>query len=181
ELSWGEVTCTEQEWAVDGEITLHVQLTNEGVTEASDVVQVYLHDPVAQVARPDALLLGFQRVQLAPGQCTEVAFRLHADLTSYVAQDGTRIVEPGPVTLRVARSSADVHRSVPVLLVGGTRRLDPSRRLLAGTATVAGGRRPRGGTARGTPRPGTCRSGRAEDSHQGEAHRAHRGPRGPHA
>ncbi|HLS65005.1 MAG TPA: glycoside hydrolase family 3 N-terminal domain-containing protein [Ruania sp.] len=147
-LTWGEVTCTEQEWAVDGEITLHVQLTNEGVTEASDVVQVYLHDPVAQVARPDALLLGFQRVQLAPGQCTEVAFRLHADLTSYVAQDGRRIVEPGPVTLQVARSSADVHRSVPVLLVGGMRRLDSSRRLLARTAIEAGGRRPQEVTAR---------------------------------
>src|SRR5699024_399217 len=50
ELTWGEVTCTEQEWAVDGEITLHLELTNEGDTEASDVVQVYLHDPVAQVA-----------------------------------------------------------------------------------------------------------------------------------
>src|SRR5699024_6603192 len=147
-LTWGEVTCAEQEWAVDGEITLHLELTNEGDTEASDVVQVYLHDPVAQVARPEALLLGFRRVRLGPGERTEVAFRVHADLTSYVAPDGSRIVEPGPVTLRVARSSADVHRSVPLLLVGGTRRLDSSRRLLARTAMDAGGRRPQEVAAR---------------------------------
>src|SRR5699024_8642242 len=84
ELTWGEVTCSEHEWAVDGEITVHVQVTNEGRSEASDVVQVYLHDPVAQVARPEALLLAFRRVRLAPGESAEVTFRVHADLASYI-------------------------------------------------------------------------------------------------
>ncbi|WP_245542931.1 beta-glucosidase family protein [Ruania albidiflava] len=142
ELTWGEVTCSEHEWAVDGEITVHVQVTNEGRSEASDVVQVYLHDPVAQVARPEALLLAFRRVRLAPGESAEVTFRVHADLASYIDPDGSRIVEPGPVTLRVARSSVDVHTEVPVTIVGDVRRLGSSRRLLARTAVGTGGRTP---------------------------------------
>ena len=111
---------------------MHVDLTNDGAREISDVVQVYLHDPVAQVTRPDSQLIAFQRVTLAPAQRASLTFRIHADLTSFTGRDGIRLVEPGDVELRVARSSADVHETVSLTLVGEARPADASRTLLAG-------------------------------------------------
>ena len=35
--------------------------------QTTEVVQVYLHDPVAEVARPAQQLVAAQRVELAPG------------------------------------------------------------------------------------------------------------------
>ena len=42
-------------------------VTNTGNRAGDEVVQVYLHDPVAQVARPVRQLIGFARLHLEPG------------------------------------------------------------------------------------------------------------------
>ena len=139
ELTWGAVDCDSTDWPIDGDATVRVELANEGEREASDVVQLYLHDPVAEVARPESLLVAFQRVTLAPGERALLTFHVHADLTSFTGRDGTRIVEPGVVELRVARDSADVHHTVGLTLTGERRRLDSSRRLLARTVAEADG------------------------------------------
>ncbi|MGF6822807.1 beta-xylosidase [Microbacterium sp. ZKA21] len=142
--TWGEVTCDSAEWAVDGAVTLSVELSNETDRTLSDVVQLYLHDVVAQVTRPVARLIGFRRVTLEPGERAAVTFTAHADLTSFTGLRGERIVEPGAVELQVARSSADVHRSVALQLTGPTRRVDSTRVLLSAStiesAVTADGR-----------------------------------------
>ncbi|MFB7249589.1 glycoside hydrolase family 3 N-terminal domain-containing protein [Microbacterium sp. NPDC056234] len=135
-LTWGDVSCEDTEWAVDGEVTLTLDLSNESDRVVSDVVQLYLHDVAAQVTRPVSQLLGFQRVTMAPGDRVQVTFTVHADLTSFTGLSGERIVEPGAVELQVARSSADVHRSLPLKLVGPTRPVDSTRVLLS-TSRIA--------------------------------------------
>lgn len=139
EATWGEVTSSSPTWDVDGEIEVSVALSNDTDRELADVVQLYLHDPVAQVPRPDSQLIGYQRLTLAAGERATVSFRVHADLTSYVGRVGTRIVEPGAVELRVARSSADVHGTVEADLVGSERTLDATRRLTTEASVALGG------------------------------------------
>ena len=136
-LTWGDVSCDSVEWAVDGEVTLAVEVSNESDRAVSDVVQLYLHDVVAQVTRPVARLIGFQRVTLDPGERAAVRFTAHADLTSFTGLRGERIVEPGAVELQIARSSADVHRSVALRLAGPARRVDSTRALLSESAVAA--------------------------------------------
>ncbi|PWD51301.1 glycosyl hydrolase [Serinibacter arcticus] len=136
EATWGAVTSTGPTWDVDGEVEVGVDVTNTTDTTVADVVQVYLHDPVAQVPRPDHKLIGYQRLTLAPGETGRVSFRIHADLTSYVNRAGERIVEPGAVELRVARSSLDVHEVVPLEIVGAQRPAGAARRLVT-SSTVA--------------------------------------------
>ena len=58
-------------------------------------VQLYLDDPVAQVARPERQLIGFARVSLEPGQASDVVFTVHADRTAYTGPEFDRTVEPG--------------------------------------------------------------------------------------
>src|SRR5229473_1070626 len=45
-----------------------VTLTNTGMREGAEVVQLYLHDEVASVTRPVRQLAGFRRVSLKPGE-----------------------------------------------------------------------------------------------------------------
>jgi beta-xylosidase len=125
--SWGDVAASSAEWATDGAVELVVELANETDREVSEVVQVYLHDPVASVVRPVQQLIGAARVDLGVGERARVRFTLPADLTSFTGRDLVRIVEPGAVELRVGASSADVRATVPLRLVGPTRQVGVER------------------------------------------------------
>jgi len=122
-------------WEVDGEAVVEVVVRNTGDVAGADVVQLYLHDPVAQVTRPVVRLVGYARVPLGPGEQARVTFTVPADVTAFTGLRGARVVEPGDVELRVSRSSADVHTAVPLRLVGAERVVDHTRRLTS-TATV---------------------------------------------
>jgi beta-xylosidase len=117
-------------WPVDGEVTVHVTITNTGVRPGTEVVQLYLHDPVAQTTRPVVRLIGFRRVPLEPGESARVAFTVPADLTSFTGVDGRRVVEPGDVELRFGRSSSDIEATLALRLTGPIREVGPDRRLL---------------------------------------------------
>ncbi|HEX5567386.1 MAG TPA: glycoside hydrolase family 3 N-terminal domain-containing protein [Streptomyces sp.] len=116
----------------DGGTSVRVTVRNTGERSGTEVVQLYLHDPVARVARPVTQLVGYARVTLEPGQAAEVGFDFHADLTSYTVRPGQRIVEPGAVELRLAASSADVRHTVPLTLTGPERTVGFDRRMTCG-------------------------------------------------
>jgi len=82
---------------------------------------VYLHDPVAEVARPVAQLIAATRVELPPGEQRTAVIDLHADLTCYTGRSGRRQVDPGEVELRIGASSTDI-RSVLRCTLTGPRR-----------------------------------------------------------
>jgi beta-glucosidase len=92
----------------DGELDISCLVRNTGDHAGAEVVQLYLDDPVAQVARPIIQLAGFARVPLEPGQQARVTFRLHADRTSFTGVDLRRVVEPGLINVLVGGSSQDV-------------------------------------------------------------------------
>ncbi|HZC25655.1 MAG TPA: glycoside hydrolase family 3 C-terminal domain-containing protein, partial [Actinopolymorphaceae bacterium] len=126
------------EAGTDGMVSVAVDVRNTGDRAGTEVVQLYLHDPVAQVTRPVVRLIGYARVDLRPGERRTVRFGVHADLASYTGRDGRRIVEPGDLELRLAASSTDVRRVVPVRLVGPTRIVDHRRHLVADVTVAAG-------------------------------------------
>ena len=117
------------DWAVDGEATVQVTVRNTGPRAGTEVVQLYLHDPVAQTTRPVHRLVGFTRVELAPGEAARVTFVVPADMASFIGRRGRRIVEPGEVELRFGRSSGDVVAAVPLRMVGDEREVGHQRQL----------------------------------------------------
>jgi beta-xylosidase len=108
-------------WPTDGRCELAVTLRNDHATDTTEVVQVYLHDPVAEVARPVQQLVAAVRVDLAAGQARTVVIGLHADLASYTGRDGRRQVDPGEVELRVGASSADIRETISLTMTGARR------------------------------------------------------------
>ncbi|MEU0092508.1 glycoside hydrolase family 3 N-terminal domain-containing protein [Kribbella sp. NPDC006257] len=125
----------------DGEFTATVRVRNTGARAGDEVVQLYLHDVVAQVARPVKLLTGFARVSLEPGAAMDVTFHVHAHRTAYSGPDLRRIVEAGDLEVLVGTSSADLPCSGTVRLIGNTRVVGHDRKMITPVdlTPVAGG------------------------------------------
>ncbi|HWD82216.1 MAG TPA: glycoside hydrolase family 3 N-terminal domain-containing protein [Kribbella sp.] len=120
-FSVGELRLSAEEFGSDGEFTATVRVTNTGGRPGDEVVQLYLRDVVAQVARPLKLLTGFARVSLEPGQAADVTFRVHADRTAYTAPDLRRIVEPGEFEVMVGTSASDLPCRAMLRMTGDVR------------------------------------------------------------
>jgi beta-glucosidase len=99
-------------------VTIRVDVTNTGPVAGDEVVQLYVRDEEATIARPVRELRGFRRLHLEPGECRTVAFRLSTELLSYVGADMRRVVEPGRVSVQVGPSSADLPLTVGLVLQG---------------------------------------------------------------
>jgi beta-glucosidase len=92
-----------------------VQVTNTGRRTGDDVVQLYIHDPVASIEQPIRRLRGFQRVTLRPGQTTTVSFRLTRNDFGFYDNRGRLRVEPGRIDVYAGdSSSADDQQSFTI-------------------------------------------------------------------
>ncbi|MGW4945137.1 glycoside hydrolase family 3 N-terminal domain-containing protein [Actinoplanes sp. NPDC004185] len=114
----------------DGEFTVTVRVCNTGERTGEEVVQLYLHDPVAQVTRPVKQLIGFARVSLEPHTDALVRFQVHADRTAFTGRDLRRIVEPGEIEVMVGTSAEDLPCRGTVRLTGPLRVVGADRRLV---------------------------------------------------
>ncbi len=114
----------------DGEFTATVRVRNTGGRAGSEVVQLYLSDPVAQVTRPVIQLTGFQRVELAAGAEAEVVFRVHTDRTAFTGLALKRVVEPGELRVLAGTSAGDLPCAATVELTGPVRPAGPGRVLV---------------------------------------------------
>jgi beta-xylosidase len=134
--AWADITMRGgQQWPTDGCTQVAVTLRNDAEVPTTEVVQVYLHDPVAEVARPVRQLIAAARVPLAPGQTSTVLFGLHADLTSYTCRSGRRQVDRGDVELHVGASSEDIRATLRCTLTGQRREVGFDR-VAAPTITI---------------------------------------------
>jgi len=98
-----------------GSITASVDVTNTGNRAGDEVVQLYIHDPVASISQPVRRLRGFQRVTLNPGETRTVTFTLDRSDFGFYDNRGTFVVEPGRIDVYAGDSSAaDLTRSFTV-------------------------------------------------------------------
>lgn len=119
-FQYGEPRLAADTVATDGSVELEFELTNTGTSHGTEVVQVYAHDPVAQVSRPVRWLVGFGRVALAAGATATVSVRIGAAAFSLVGRDLRRVVEPGLIELVIARDAGSEEHRVAVRLDGPT-------------------------------------------------------------
>ncbi|WP_330177574.1 glycoside hydrolase family 3 C-terminal domain-containing protein [Streptomyces sp. NBC_01498] len=88
-------------------VEVAVTVRNTGERAGDEVVQLYVHDPVASVVQPVRRLRGFRRVSLAAGESTTVRFGLGAEDLGFWTNDpdGRFLVERGTVDVIVGTSS----------------------------------------------------------------------------
>lgn len=92
----------------DGKLTIGVDVKNVGGRAGEEVVQLYVRRPASAIQRPLQELKGFSRVAIEPGAKRRVEFLLDAAaLAHWDTSLGRFAVEPGPLEVRIGKSSAD--------------------------------------------------------------------------
>jgi len=90
----------------NGSLQASVTVTNTGRRKGDEVVQLYLHDPVASISQPVRRLRGFERVTLDPGKSRSVTFTLDKSDFGFYDNRGKFTVEPGQIDVYAGNSSS---------------------------------------------------------------------------
>ena len=89
-------------------MTITLNLENIGVREGTEVVQLYLSDRFASMARPVMELGGFARVNLQPGEKAAVTFYVRPSQLAFLDREMHWLVEKGDVDVLVGASAGDI-------------------------------------------------------------------------
>ena len=91
----------------DENVQVSVDVTNTGDRDGKEVVQLYIHDKFASIARPVKELKGFELVPLKKGETKTVNFTLSKKELGFYNSRGEYVVEPGEFGVFVGGSSAE--------------------------------------------------------------------------
>lgn len=86
-------------------VKVSATVKNSGIVEGEEVVQLYIRDRVASVARPVKELKGFEKIKLQPGQSKTVNFTLSSNELGFYDNLGNFIVETGDFDVMVGGNS----------------------------------------------------------------------------
>jgi beta-glucosidase len=107
-FEYGEAVLDNRYLSREGSINLSVEVRNTGNRKASEVVQLYIGDPVASISRPVKTLKGFHKIQLEPGESESVVFTIDRSLLGFYDSEGNYLIEPGLFRAMIGPNSADL-------------------------------------------------------------------------
>jgi len=107
-FEYSDLKIEKSEITVSESVIVHFKLSNTGGFDGDEVVQLYIKDLFASVARPILELKGFQRIHLNKGETKELSFEITPELLSMLDIDLNRIVEPGEFRIMIGASSNDI-------------------------------------------------------------------------
>ena len=108
QFSYSAPRLSATEMRSDGSVDVHVTVTNTGQREATEVVQLYIHDRAASISRPVKELKDFSRITLKPGESKEVVFKITPDKLSFYNYDLQYVLEPGEFDIMTGPDSRNV-------------------------------------------------------------------------
>jgi beta-glucosidase len=88
--------------------TVSCMVKNTGKADGDEVVQLYITDKLASVARPVMELKGFQRVLLKAGESRQIIFSITPGMLSMLNAEMKSVIEPGAFTIMIGASSRDI-------------------------------------------------------------------------
>jgi len=101
---------------VDG-VTVTLDVTNTGKVAGKEIVQVYVHDQTATLARPQKELKGFAKVSLQPGETKTVSVRLDfRAFAFYHPAHQQWVAEEGAFDILIGASATDIRHTLTVNL-----------------------------------------------------------------
>ncbi len=103
-------------------LTVSIDVTNTGKVAGKEVVQLYVRDLKAVVARPEKELKAFRKIALAAGATQTVTFTLDQEAFWYFdSAKNSWTVEPGEFEILVGASSRDLRLSAALNVLPPTR------------------------------------------------------------
>jgi len=96
------------EMPASGRATIRCRVRNAGSRAGHEVVQLYIRDVLASVARPVMELRGMRRIFLEAGAEQDVTFQLGPQHLRFLDEHMKWVVEPGAIRILVGASSKDI-------------------------------------------------------------------------
>jgi beta-glucosidase len=106
-FEYGEARLSSSELGFDDTLRVSVPLRNSGGRAGAEIVQLYIEDEVTSLTWARRELVAFKRVELGPGETTNVELSVPVSELWIVDAEGRRIVEPGWFKALVGSSSRD--------------------------------------------------------------------------
>lgn len=108
-FEYGEAVMNRKTMKGNDTITVSIPITNTGMREGAEIVQLYIHDVKSTLPRPVKELKGFCKVQLAPGETKKAVFTIcKNDLSFFDDTQHKWIAEPGAFEVLIAASATDI-------------------------------------------------------------------------
>lgn len=99
------ISLSRKELTKDGNLTASVVVKNTGNYTGKEVVQLYLQDKKASVARPVRQLKGFEKIQLKPGEEKTVTFSITEDMLRFYDINMDFVSEIGDFAVYIGNDS----------------------------------------------------------------------------
>lgn len=107
-FEYGEMRLSQEVMPKGGNIKVTVTVKNTGNYDADEIVQLYLRDCYADIARPVKELKGFQRISLKKGESREITFTLTDEHLKYYNSGLKYGYDPGDFQVMIGPNSRDV-------------------------------------------------------------------------
>ena len=107
-FAYGKPTLSSTVLQENGCIDATVNVTNTGDYDGYEIVQLYIRDPVAQIARPIKELKDFARVFIRKGETATVHFSITDDKLKYYDANLKYDYEPGEFIVMIGSDSRNV-------------------------------------------------------------------------
>jgi len=108
QFQYSDIQLAKKQYKANEKIEAIITVTNTGVYDGEEVVQLYLRDVTASVVRPVKELKGFQKIFLKKGEAKEIRFTLTANDLRFYNDRLQYIYEPGEFKLYIGGNSSDV-------------------------------------------------------------------------
>ena len=107
-FDYSDLTFSKQTITATDSTVVRFKVKNTGKRTGDEVIQLFVRDLLASVARPVMQLEGFQRVTLKPGEEKQVSFTLGRDQLRMLDKDIHWVVEPGTFRVLIGSSAKDI-------------------------------------------------------------------------
>lgn len=107
-FSYSDIKLDKESFKPGGKLTATISLTNNGICDGIETVQLYIRDLVGSIVRPVKELKGFQQVMLKKGETKTITFTISVDDLKFYNNDLKYAAEPGDFKLFIGTSSSDV-------------------------------------------------------------------------
>ncbi|HHS14126.1 MAG TPA: beta-glucosidase [bacterium] len=108
DFAYSDMQFSDNEIMPGDSVCIRFKVTNTGTRAGDEVVQLYLRDELASVARPVRELKGFRRIHLQPGQTREIEFIIGPETLSMLDKNLEKVIEPGRFRIMIGASSKDI-------------------------------------------------------------------------
>ena len=109
---YSDLSLSSATMAADGSVEASIVVSNTGQRDGDEVVQLYVHQQAASIARPVKELRGFQRIHLKAGEQRRVTFCIDRDQLQYLNAQGEPVLESGLFDIMIGGNSDDTKSTI---------------------------------------------------------------------